>query len=748
MRRRKTRFVVTLGPSTMTIEALRRLRARGVDFVRTNMSHSSLEDLERAISLARRVGIPFVIDTEGSQVRTGDMKAPRASFAETREVILTAGPEEGGAGTLVLRPPAVLGQLRPGDLVHVDFDTLVLRVTDASSAWEGRVAARVITGGMAGRNKAVVIDPAFKRKLDLPALSEKDLRSIEIGLREGIEHIAVSFVRSGAAVDQARRATHGRMAIISKIECIDALERLDEIIERSDWLLIDRGDLSKEIPIERIPFAQKAIISRARSRGRGVFVATNLLETMIGSRKPTRAEVQDVVNTIADGAAGLTLAAETAIGKHPIECVNMLDRLVAHAEAVLERVGCPQGQEAPFVEGLASCGYLTEPDGWSALAVPHGGRLVDRTIDEAPPRQRLERLPRVVLDRRRQMDLDQIAVGTYSPLEGFMGSRDLESVLADMRLADGTVWPMPVLLDVAPSDVRGLGTGEEIALTDEAGAVLGLMELAEVFRTDHEMLARRLHGTCDPRHPGAREVLAMRPLLLAGRVTLLRRPSSRTAEYELSPRQTRRLFAERGWVKVLGVHTREVVRRADELLQLAAMEHISCDGLFVHPVVGDERPGDIRPWYIVKSYERMTERVYPRDRVLLGGLPTWTRDAGARETLFWALCRLNHGCSHYLAAGERDEAARRREREVIERFPELGIAILTADEVPLPRGDEAVAFEGEHGVPVIVDAPAAWRMLEQGKMPPARVMRREISRMILDAIREGREVFVPAGERA
>ena len=669
MATRKTRVVVTLGPATAGEAALRAIKARKVDFVRTNMSHSTLDDLERSIALARAVGVPFIIDTEGSQIRTGDQDEDVAYFEENAEIRLCSGGATVamGDGSLCLRPESVLGQLVEGDLLHIDFDTLVLRVADASTVGEGYVTARAITGGFVGRNKGVVLEPAVPRRIELPALSDKDLESVRIGLREGIGHIAVSFVRSAAAVERVREATAGRMKIISKIECVDALERIDEIIEVSDFLLIDRGDLSKEIPVERIPFVQKIIIHRARARNTGVFVATNLLETMVTHPNPTRAEIQDVVNTIIDGAVGLTLAAETAIGKHPIECVNMLNRLIEHTEAVMLRssaaVSCP-----PLVETLAASDYLVEAEEWTSLTRPHGGRLVNRLVDRAPEAAASPRHRRIVLDRYQQMELEQIAIGAYSPLEGFMGRADLESVLGDMRLADGTVWPLPIVLDVSADVAAGLPVGEEVALTDERGRVLGLIDLDDKYRWDREALARRLYGTSDPRHPGARFTMRRRPVLLAGRITLLARRESATRAYELSPRQTRRLFQERGWQRILGVQPR--AGGGDEQVPPAAMETACCDGLFVHPLIegGDDGLGAADT---VQSCEQTIKRFYPRHRVVLAAFADFCRHAGPREWLFGALCRMNFGCSHALAGADPGQ-------RVMERCGDLEIAVVEA----------------------------------------------------------------------
>ena len=192
---------------------------------------------------------------------------------------------------LCLRPGHVIEQLELGDVLYVDFDTLALRVTDVSTVSRGYIGTKAISGGFIGKNKAVVIDPVFEKKFQLPPLSPKDYQAIDLELENEIDYLAVSFVRSGASIDEARRATQNKMKIISKVECIDALVNIDEIVQKSDFILIDRGDLSKEIPIEKIPFTQKVIMQKASQHNVGVFVATNLLETMVEKKNPTRAEV-------------------------------------------------------------------------------------------------------------------------------------------------------------------------------------------------------------------------------------------------------------------------------------------------------------------------------------------------------------------------------------------------------------------------------------------------------------------------
>jgi pyruvate kinase len=749
MNKKHTKIIVTLGPATNTEQDLRKIKDKGVDFVRVNMSHSSLEDLEYFINLSKKVGIPFIIDTEGSQIRTGHLEGEALYFKENDVVKIYAKDIPGNRKKLCLRPGHVIEQLEVGDLIHIDFDTLILRVTDVSTASKGYVTGKAITGGRIGSNKAVVIDPVFEKKFQLPPLSPKDYQSIELGLKAGIDHIAVSFVRSGASIDEVRNVTQNKMKIISKVECVDALEHINEIIQKSDFILIDRGDLSKEIPIEKIPFTQKIIIYKARRYNTGVFVATNLLETMIEKRNPTRAEVHDVVNTIVDGALGLTLAAETAIGKHPMECLNVLNKLIQHAELFVNG-SAPNNLENGFIRGLESSPYLLENVS-SSLIPPHGGKLVNRVLANPPDKGYLDSLPKIRLDQNKQMDVEQIAVGTYSPLQGFMSQEDFLSVLISLRLANGIAWPLPIVLDVSEETADELSIGEVVGLTDEQGEVMALLHLSEKYRFDKEDTVKKMYGTDCRDHPGVRMVYEMQPVLLAGQIDLIKGRRSETRAYELTPKQLRRLFEDRGWAKVLGFHTRNVPHKGHEFIQLQAMEDENCDGLLVQPVVGKKKPGDFKPEYIIKSYEKMIESFYPREKVVFAAFSTFSRYAGPREALFTALCRKNFGCSHFIIGrdhtGVGDYYDPYASQRIFDNFPDLGIKIVKFKEIFYSkRLNNYVQENGkflydESDRLSLISGSQARAMFLREERPPSWFMRPEISNLVLDAVRNGEQVF-------
>jgi pyruvate kinase len=749
MTKKHTKIIVTLGPATNTERDLRKIKDKNVDFVRVNMSHSSLEDLEYFIRLSKKVDIPFIIDTEGSQIRTGHLEGGVLYFRENDVVKIYAKEIPGDRKKLCLRPGFVIEQLEVGDLVHIDFDTLILRVTDISTVLKGYIVSKAITGGLIGSNKAVVIHPVFEKKFQLPTLSPKDYQSIELGLREGINHIAVSFVRSGASIDEVRNITQNKMKVISKVECVDALEHINEIIQKSDFILVDRGDLSKEIPIEKIPFTQKVIIDKARRYNTGVFVATNLLETMVVQRNPTRAEVHDVVNTIVDGALGLTLAAETAIGKHPMECINMLNRLIQHAELVVNGSE-PNSLENGFIRGLESSPYLLENIS-SSLIPPHGGKLVNRVLTKPPDKSYLDSLAKIRLDQNKQMDVEQIAVGTYSPLEGFMGQEDFLSVLIRMRLAKGIVWPLPIVLDVSEETAEKLSIGQVVGLTDDQGEVMALLHLNEKYRFDKEDTVKKMYGTDCRDHPGVRMVYEMQPVLLAGQIDLIKGRKSETRAYELTPKQLRRLFEDRDWAKVLGFHTRNVPHRGHEFMQLKAMEDENCDGLLVQPVIGKKKPGDFKPEYIIKSYEKMIGSFYPKEKVVFAAFSTFSRYAGPREALFTALCRKNFGCSHFIVGRDHTGVGNYYDpyasQKIFDNFPELGIKIVKFNEIFYSK--KLNRYVQENGTPLdeevdklsLMSGSQARVMFLRGERPPSWFMRPEISNLVLDAIKSGEQVF-------
>jgi sulfate adenylyltransferase len=278
------------------------------------------------------------------------------------------------------------------------------------------------------------------------------------------------------------------------------------------------------------------------------------------------------------------------------------------------------------------------------LIRPHGGALVDR-LGERP--EGVDGLERVTLTSREASDLDMIATGALSPLEGFMGRTDYERVVEEMRLAGGLPWALPVCLAVEAAP-----QGDRVALADETGRLLAVLDVEEAFEYDREREAERCFRTTDTEHPGVARLFAQHPLYLAGRVTVFDRVPSAFPELALDPAAARAAFAGRGWKRVVGFQTRNPIHRAHEYLTKGALETV--DGLLIHPLIGETKSDDVPAATRVECYRILVENYYPADRVVVSAFPAAMRYAGPREAIWHAICRKNYGCSHFIVG--RDHA--------------------------------------------------------------------------------------------
>ena len=743
------RLIVTLGPSTNTIEKLSIIKSRGVDFVRINMSHSSLKDLEFFIDISKKVNIPFIIDTEGSQIRTGNLDTESNQFFEDQTIELHKNELIGNKQKISIRPPEIIDQLAVGDILYVDFDTLVLLITETKTLSHGFLKAKIISSGSLGSNKGIVLDPQIDRKINLPTLSKKDVSAIELGLKNNISHVAASFMRNKESVQYVRDISQGRMQIISKIECKDALQNLNDIIKESDFLLIDRGDLSKEIPIEKIPFTQKIIIDRAKSYNKRVFVATNLLESMILNRKPTRAEVHDIINTIVDGAYGLTLAAETAIGKYPIGCINMLYKIINHSMDIID-INETKNKEKKFISFLENKNYLLNDNISSSLIKPHGGKLINRHTTSLFDKKELSSFEAIKLSENQKLDVFQIAVGTYSPLEGFMTEPELESVLKDIKLPNGITWSLPILLDVDEHVSNKIGIGDVVGLKDNSNNIIGVIEVKDIYKFDKNLIQNTLYKTTDNNHPGVKHINSLGPVFIGGKINLFDNLNLNYNQYNLTPKQTRRLFNEKNWSKVVGFHTRNVIHRAHEHIQLSALDKGNCDGLFIHPVVGQKKSGDYNSNMIIRSYEIMRD-FYPDNKVVFGVLATYSRYAQEREAIFTAICRKNYGCSHFIIGRDHTGVGNNKNssHDIFSEILDLDMEIIKFNNVYFSTSDQkyieqtSEAQSSNHENFKDISGTQAREMFSKLKRPPEWYMRPEISDMIISSLKSNEEVFVP-----
>jgi sulfate adenylyltransferase len=330
---------------------------------------------------------------------------------------------------------------------------------------------------------------------------------------------------------------------------------------------------------------------------------------------------------------------------------------------------------------------------------PHGGRLVDRIVP-APEadalRSRAETLPFLELDARELADLELIATGAASPLIGFLGSADYHGVVERLRLADGTVWPLPFTLAVPDAARDRVRAGSEVALRDAGGRIWGVVQVEEVFERDPLHEARHVYGTEDKAHPGVAYLLSRPTTLAGGPVRVLPLPDDLPfAEHRLTPRELRALIAERGWRRVAGFQTRNPIHRAHEHLTKLALEF--ADGLVIHPLVGETKNDDVPAAVRFQAYETLLESYYPRARTLLAAFPAAMRYAGPREALFHALARKNYGITHLIVgrdhAGVGGYYGPYDAQRIFDRFPpeELGVSPLRFEPTFYCHACEALA---------------------------------------------------------
>ena len=376
---------------------------------------------------------------------------------------------------------------------------------------------------------------------------------------------------------------------------------------------------------------------------------------------------------------------------------------------------------------------------------PHGGHLVNRvaTADEAADlRRQAIALPAVRLTARQLGDLELIASGAFSPLHGFMGQADYARVVAEMRLAAGLPWSIPVTLAVAAAAAPPEGVA--VALYDPQGTLRGTMRVQEVYGYDKAREAREVYRTTDAAHPGVASLYSQGDLLLGGPVTVL--PAGRDpGPYHLPPAAARAAFAARGWRTVVGFQTRNPVHRAHEYIQKCALEVV--DGMLLHPLVGETKPDDIPAAVRLRCYEVLLENYYPRERVLLGVLPAAMRYAGPREAIFHALVRKNYGCTHFIVG--RDHAGvgayygPYEAQQVFDGFApgELGITPLKFENSFYCRRCGGMASEKTcpHGTEnrVALSGTKVRELLRAGELPPPEFSRPEVARVLIDAMNNG-----------
>lgn len=295
---------------------------------------------------------------------------------------------------------------------------------------------------------------------------------------------------------------------------------------------------------------------------------------------------------------------------------------------------------------------MSHPDG----IAPHGGQLINRLVTDAQRQEFLskaEHLPRVQLSDRAVSDLQLIAIGGFSPLTGFMGKADYDSVVEAMHLANGLPWSVPITLSVTDEVAAPLQEGGLVRLDDATGRFIAVLQLSEKYTYDKVREAIKVYRTDDEKHPGVAVVYRQGNINLAGDIWLLERdPHPLFPSYQIDPAQSRSQFRDNGWKTIVGFQTRNPIHRAHEYIIKCALETVN--GLFLHPLVGATKEDDVPANIRMRCYEIMVEHYFPNDRVILAINPAAMRYAGPREAIFHALIRKNYGCTHFIVG--RDHA--------------------------------------------------------------------------------------------
>jgi len=396
-KRRRTKIVCTLGPACDDEETLFQMILSGMDVARLNFSHGSQEEHGRRMDLVRRASqragkrIGIMLDTRGPEIRLGAFREGKAILRKgscfvlsTREVL---GDSSGSSVSLKMFPAVV----SKGTLVLLDDGNIQLEVVDVS---EDQVVTRVLNEGVISDRKKVSVPGA--RLSGLPAVDGKDRDDILFGATKGIDFVAASFIRSARDVLEVRKVLEdagSRAKIIAKIESVEGVESLDEILKIADGLMVARGDLGVEYPPEDIPILQKRMIAAANRLGKPVITATQMLESMVEHPRPTRAEATDVANAILDGTDAVMLSAETASGKYPVEAVKFMARIALRAEEALDpgiflsRLHSPASTN--ITEAVSRSAVVSAQDlGASAIVTPtesgYTARMVARFRPKVP----------------------------------------------------------------------------------------------------------------------------------------------------------------------------------------------------------------------------------------------------------------------------------------------------------------------------------------------------------------------------
>lgn len=390
----------------------------------------------------------------------------------------------------------------------------------------------------------------------------------------------------------------------------------------------------------------------------------------------------------------------------------------------------------------------------SKLITPHGGTLINRLLDGTEREAALERaatLPQIPLNDLNLADLEMIAVGALSPLTGYMNQADYQSVVHTLHLANGLAWSIPVTLAVDERLAENLKIGQSAVLTEQANGetrLLAILDISDKHTYDPQVEAQQVYRTTEVAHPGVARLYKQGSVLLGGEVHVINLPQRVNDEFpdiRFTPSETRAIFSERGWRRVVGFQTRNPIHRAHEYIQKTALEIV--DGLLIHPLVGETKSDDIPAAVRVASYQAIVNHYYPLNRVVLSAFPAAMRYAGPREAIFHAIARKNYGCSHFIVgrdhAGVGNYYGSYDAHHIFDQFTpeEIGITPLFFEHTFYCKkcGGVVSLKSCPHGKEdhIALSGTQVREMLSRGEMLPVEFTRPEVSRILMATYQVG-----------
>ena len=455
---RRTKIVCTIGPASSSPEVIRRLIQAGMDVARLNFSHGTQEEHGRVIATIRQIaaelGVPVAIlqDLQGPKIRLGTFRGGQARLTAGADFSLTTRSVEGTAAIASATYERLPHDVKVGDRILLVDGLIELRVLEVS---EDTVRCRVVTGGDIGDHKGINLPGVAVSARSVTAKDQEDLR---FGIAQKVDAVAVSFIRGPENVLEVKdliATLGGDLPVVAKLEKPEAVQRLDAILDVTDGVMVARGDLGVELPLEDVPLVQKDVIRRARLRAIPVITATQMLESMVNNSRPTRAEASDVANAILDGTDAVMLSAETAAGKYPVETVEVMARIAVQAETALPdlAVTIARASSFPDVISEAACRAASEVKARAIVAFTQSGftaRLLSKYRPQAPI---FAFSPSEVVQRRLNLHWGVVP----KTIRSVLNTDQLADEIEDLLLSQGAVSRGDALVFVTgvPLFVRG-----------------------------------------------------------------------------------------------------------------------------------------------------------------------------------------------------------------------------------------------------------------------------------------------------